>query len=128
MSEAILLILVGTGTTGATVAALIANVAATIPSYLMSRYWIWKDAERDRVGRQVVLYWSTSVVSWILIALVTGGIAKLIPKGHQYHILLVGLAFLVVNAVFFVLKYAVYHYVIFPPGDSDKESNASSPA
>ena len=47
LSEAILLILCGTGTTGATVGALIANVATTIPSYLMSRYWIWKDAERS---------------------------------------------------------------------------------
>jgi putative flippase GtrA len=125
ISEAILLILVSTGTTGATVAALIANVAATIPSYLMSRYWIWKDAERDRVGRQVVLYWTTSVVCWILIALTTGAIAKLIPKGHKYHLALIGLTFLVVNAVFFVLKYAVYHKIIFP-ADKDADKAAGS--
>ncbi len=125
MSEAILLILVSTGATGATVAAMIANVAATIPSYLMSRYWIWKDAERDRVGRQVVLYWTTSVVCWILIALVTGGIAKLIPKGHEYHLALIGLTFLAVNAVFFVLKYAVYHKIIFPNGQSAADSSGS---
>lgn len=128
ISEAILLILVSTGTTGATVAAMVANVAATIPSYLMSRYWIWKDAERERVGRQVVLYWSTSVVCWILIALTTGGIAKLIPKGHEYHLALIGVTFLAVNAVFFVLKYAVYHKIIFPNGQSGELTAPSAPA
>ena len=48
VSEATLLILYGLNLTTATVAALIASLAGTIPSYLLSRYWIWRDAARER--------------------------------------------------------------------------------
>ncbi len=114
LSEVTLLILYGKHVVGATTAALIANVVATVPSYLMSRYWIWKDAERSRVGRQVVLYWGTSAASILLTSLATGAIAHAIPKGHQYHLAIVGFAFLVVNVVFWLLKFVVYHKFIFP--------------
>ncbi len=128
MSEAILLVLVGTGATGATVAAMTANVTTMVPSYFMSRYWIWKDAERNRVARQVVLYWVTAVVSWVLIALATGAIAKAIPQGHRFHILLIGIGFMVVNGVFFVAKFAVYHKFIFPSGRSGEQEVTSPPS
>jgi len=120
LSEAILLILCGTGTTGATLGALIANVTTTIPSYLMSRYWIWKDAERTRVGRQVVLYWATSAASIILTALATGAIAKIIPVGHRLHLVLIGFAFLLVNIFFWFAKFFVYHKFIFPSASGTK--------
>ena len=62
VSEIALLLLYGNSVAGATVCAVIANLAGTVPSYFMSRYWIWKDADRSRAGRQVILYWVTSVV------------------------------------------------------------------
>ncbi len=96
--------LVRNRTAGATAAALIANVAATIPSYLMSRYWIWKDAERTQVGRQVVLYWATSAASIILTSLATGALAKLIPVGERFHLALIGVAFFLVNVFFWFVK------------------------
>ena len=61
VSEATLLILYGLNLTTATVAALIASLAGTVPSYLLSRYWIWRDAARERVLRQVILYWIVSI-------------------------------------------------------------------
>lgn len=124
LSEAILLILCGTGTTGATVGALIANVTTTIPSYLMSRYWIWKDAARTRVGRQVVLYWATSAASIILTALATGAIAKIIPVGHRLHLVLIGFAFLLVNIFFWFAKFLVYHKFIFPSDSANKAADS----
>ncbi len=126
LSEAILLILCGTGTTGATVGALIANVATTIPSYLMSRYWIWKDAERSRVGRQVVLYWATSAASIILTSLATGALAKLIPVGQRFHLVLIGVAFLVVNVFFWFAKFVVYHKFIFPSGSAERAAPSTT--
>jgi putative flippase GtrA len=113
VSEVLLLVLYGTGTLKAGPAALIANVVATVPSYLMSRYWIWRDAPRNRVGRQVVLYWSTSAVCILLTSLATGAIGRL-ADGHRYHLAIVGLGFLVVNVVFWLGKFALYHWVIFP--------------
>ncbi len=117
VSEATLLILYGSGVVGATVAALVANVAGTIPSYLMSRYWIWKEAERSRAARQVVLYWATSAVCIVLTSLATGAIAKLVPKDNPFHLAIVGVGFLVVSVVFWLGKFVVYQRIIFrtPP-------------
>ncbi len=128
VSEATLLVLYGTGAAGATVAALVANVVATVPSYLLSRYWIWARAERTRVGRQVVLYWVTSAVSIALLSLATGLVARLAPAGHPYHLLVVAVAFPLLNAFFWVAKFVVYQRVIFlerdrggaPDGDAEE--------
>jgi putative flippase GtrA len=128
LSEATLLILYGNHLVGATTAALIANVVATVPSYLMSRYWIWKDAERTRVGRQVVLYWATSAASILLTSLATGAIAHHIPTGHSYHLAIVGFAFLVVNVVFWLLKFVVYHKFIFPTDRNGAVRTAGAPS
>ncbi len=128
LSEATLLILYGNHLVGATTAALIANVVATVPSYLMSRYWIWKDAERTRVGRQVVLYWATSAASILLTSLATGAIAHHIPTGHRYHLAIVGFAFLVVNVVFWLLKFVVYHKFIFPTDRKGAVETVAAPS
>jgi putative flippase GtrA len=114
LSEITLLVLYGSHAVGATTAALIANIVATVPSYLMSRYWIWKDARRTQVGRQVVLYWATSAASILLTSLATGAIAHHIPNGHRFHLALVGLAFFFVNVAFWLVKFVVYHKFIFP--------------
>ncbi len=114
VSESIFLILYGTRLAGATVAALVANFAGTLPSYLMSRYWIWKDSARTRVFRQVVLYWTTSVVCIVLMSLATGAVAKLVPAHSRFHLAVVGVGFLVVNVVFWLGKFLLYHWVIFP--------------
>ena len=111
----------GSHAVGATTAALIANVVATVPSYLMSRYWIWKDAKRTQVGRQVVLYWATSAASILLTSLATGAIAHHIPESHRFHLALVGVAFFFVNVAFWFGKFVVYHKFIFPTDRTAKE-------
>lgn len=113
VSEIVLVALYGTHLLGATAAAFVANVAGTIPSYLMSRYWIWSESSRKRVGRQVVLYWATSAVCIVLTSLATGAIAHLVPAGHRFHVAVVAVGFLVVQAVFWVAKYLIYEHLIF---------------
>lgn len=114
VSEATLLVLYGSGAVGATVAALLANLVGTVPSYLMSRYWIWSEAPRTRVGRQVVLYWTTSAAFIAGTSFATGGVARLVPADHPYHLVLVGLGFFVVSVVFWLAKFVVYQRAIFP--------------
>ncbi len=114
VSETTLLILYGNDVVNATVAAVIANLAGTVPSYFMSRYWIWKDAARTRVGRQVVLYWTTSVVCMAVTSLATGAIASLAPAGHRFHLAVVAVGFPAVTLVFWLAKFVVYQHVIFP--------------
>ena len=64
ISEVALLVAAAAGIS-ATLSAVIGNLAGTVPSYLMSRYWIWAEAPRERIGRQVIQYWMTSLVSMI---------------------------------------------------------------
>ena len=118
VSEVTLLVLYGTGLLGATVAALAANLAGTVPSYLMSRYWIWKEAPRKRAGRQIVRYWTISAVCIALTSLATGAIARLVPAGHPFHLAIVAIGFLVVSTFFWLAKYVVYERTIFPTPES----------
>jgi len=113
VSEIALLLLYGKGVTSATISAVIANLAGTIPSYFMSRYWIWKDADRSRAGRQVILYWATSAITIALTSLATGGIARLAPAGHPMHLEVVALGFPAVTILFWIAKLFVYQRIIF---------------
>jgi putative flippase GtrA len=112
ISEATLLVLSALGM-GATLAALLANLAGVPPSYLLSRYWIWHDSDRRRVGRQVVQYWGVSILSMLLTSGGTGLIGRIAPHG-SWHLVVVGVGFFVVSLVLWVAKYLVYEKVIFP--------------
>jgi putative flippase GtrA len=115
ISEVCLLALYSTRTFGATSSALLATLAGTIPSYLLSRYWIWSEANRKRAGRQVVLYWATSLASMGITAAGTGLITHAAPGGHRAHVIFAGAAFLAMNVILWVTKYLVYQKIIFRP-------------
>jgi putative flippase GtrA len=115
ISEICLLALYSTRTLGVTLSALIATLAGTIPSYLLSRYWIWSEANRKRVGRQVTLYWATSLAAMIITSISTGLITKAAPGGHREHVIIAGAGFLAMNVVLWVTKYVVYQKIIFRP-------------
>lgn len=125
-SEATLLaLLYSSAVRNATLAALIGNLAGTVPSYLLSRYWIWPEADRRRAGRQVVLYWLTSIICMAITSVATGAITNLSPKGHLLHVVIAGGAFLVFNLVLWVAKYLVYQTVIFPTSSSGRAAPMS---
>ena len=126
VSEATLLILYGSGVVDATVAALIANLVGTVPSYLMSRYWIWSEAPRTRVGRQVILYWITSIACIAGTSFTTGAIANLAPPGHRFHLAVVGAGFLVVSVVFWIAKFVIYQRFIFPVAPAETRGPGST--
>jgi putative flippase GtrA len=115
ISEICLLALYSSRTFGVTTSALIATLAGTIPSYLLSRYWIWSEANRKRVGRQVVLYWATSLAAMLITSISTGLITKASPGGHREHVIIAGAGFLAMNVVLWVTKYLVYQKIIFRP-------------
>jgi putative flippase GtrA len=115
ISEACLLALFSTRTFGATSSALLATLAGTVPSYLLSRYWIWSEANRKRVGRQVVLSWATSLASMAITAAGTGLITHAAPGGHRAHVVFAGAAFLAMNVILWFTKYLVYQKIIFRP-------------
>jgi putative flippase GtrA len=100
---------------GATSVALIANAAGTVPSYLLARYWIWSEADRRRTGRQVVLYWLTSLASMIISSFTTGAVAHAVHAHHTLRLLLLGSVYLAISLVLWLAKYVAYQTVIFKP-------------
>ena len=75
ISECTLLCLVAVGT-NPTIAALATNAAGIVPSYLLSRYWIWSESSSTRLPRQIALYVLTSIVAIATTTAATGGIAS----------------------------------------------------
>ena len=113
VSELTLVLVYASGVAGAALASLIANISGTVPSYLLSRYWIWSDSDRAKPGRQVALYWLTSAVSMALTSGAMAAIADASPKGRRAHVIVVGVGFVFVSAFLWIAKYLVYQRVIF---------------
>lgn len=113
ISEVTLLALYASGFLGASGSSIIANLAGTVPSYLLSRYWIWPEAERTGAARQMGLYWITSAVSLVVSTAGTSLAAAHAPAGHADHVVVVGVAYIGTYAVLWIAKYLVYQRLIF---------------
>ncbi len=98
---------------GASGSAILANLASSVPSYLMSRYWIWPEADRAGAARQMGLYWATSLASLVVSTAGTSLAAAHAPSGHLAHVVVVGVAYIGTYALLWVAKYVVYQKLIF---------------
>lgn len=115
VSEVTLLVLYGAGLLDATASAVVANLAGTFPSYLMSRYWIWSEANRHSPMRQVVAYWVISILSLLVSSAATGAAAANAPKGHSVHLVVVGITYIGTYALLWIAKFVVYQKAVFRP-------------
>jgi putative flippase GtrA len=115
VSEVTLLVIYGTRTLGAVAAAVVANLAGAIPSYPMSRYWIWPEADRQHTARQAAGYWLVSLVSLVASSAATGVAADHAPAGGAARLLVVGAAYIATLVVLWLAKLAVYQLVLFRP-------------
>ena len=113
ISEAALVTLYAAGVTGATMAAVLATLVGTVPSYLISRYWIWPEADRRGLGRQMTLYWLTTAASLVVSSLATGAAAAHAPAGKELHVLVASIAYVGTYLTLWVVKYMVYQRVVF---------------
>ncbi len=121
ISELALIVVDAETSLGATLAVLIANLAGAIPSYLLSRYWIWPEADRRRPARQAFLYWVTSILSWAISTVATGAIADADHAHHLLKLVLLGAVFILVNFALWVAKYVAYQTVIFTAAPPERE-------
>jgi putative flippase GtrA len=113
LSEATLLLLYGYHLLGASGASIVANLAGVLPSYLVSRYWIWPEAERKRPLRQMLTYWIISLFSLITSTAVTSLAAAHAPLSHSIRLVVVGLAYFGTYVVLWLLKYLAYNKLVF---------------
>ena len=117
VSEATLLILYGLDLTTVTVGALIASLAGTDPVLLVEPVLdLERGRSRERIRRQVILYWIVSISCIVPTSLLTGALASLAPAGHCLHLLEVAIGHPIVMLAFWLIKFFIDQRVIFPNG------------
>lgn len=117
-SETTLLVVYGFHLMAASWAAVVASLAGSIPSYAMSRYWIWPEADRRRPARQAIAYWVVALVSLGVSSLVTGLAAAMGPTAGAGRLWVVGLAYVGTYGGLWIVKFVVYQTFLFLPGES----------
>ena len=118
VSEAVLLALYGSHLLSAAGASVVASIAGMIPSYAMSRFWIWPEADRRRPGRQAAGFWVVGVVSLGISSLTAAIAAALAPSGHLVHVAVVGVVYIGTYGALWILKFVVYQRFLFRPASA----------
>jgi putative flippase GtrA len=112
-SELVLLALFGFHLATAAESAVAATVVGGMLSYILSRYWIWAEADRRRAGRQFVLYWAITIVGLLASTWVTSQAAAHISGAGAARTALVGLAYLGTYLALWVVKFGLYQRLLF---------------
>lgn len=123
-SELAFLVVLGWLHGGTTWASAAGFVGGAVPNYILNRRWAWSDRRgRDRRS-EILLYALVALTTFVASAVATHWAqlgAKQATSSHLWATLLTGLAFLGVSGVFFVLKFALYEWFVFVPGQSRRE-------
>ena len=96
-------------------AALISTFSGAVVSYVLSR-WAWERKGRPDVLRETVPFWVISAMVWVILYLATKlgyHIASWMGLTGLRHVLLVDFVYLVANFVTFILRFVIFHYVLF---------------
>lgn len=92
-----------------------AAAIGALASYLMSR-WAWQRKGRPNVLRETLPFWIVSAGAWIVLGLATKlglHIATAVGARGFKHFLIVGGVYFLANCVTFVLRFLIFHYVLF---------------
>jgi putative flippase GtrA len=114
-SQAVLAILTGPVNLGGFTSGVLASMAAAAVSYLLSR-WAWERKGRPDLLRETLPFWVISITVWVILGLTTH-LAKTwaISEGlhHLDKHLVVNGAYLIMNCVTFVMRFLIFHHVLF---------------
>jgi putative flippase GtrA len=91
-----------------------ANVVASVPSYFLTRNWVWGKTGRSHLVKEIIPFWVMSGLG-IAFSIVGAAIAKHIGKVYHLSHLEQTVVVLVANvlsfAVFWVAKYLVFNRI-----------------
>ncbi len=109
-----------------TPAALVSWFAGAVVSYALSR-WAWRRTGRPDVLRETIPFWAISAAAIVILTLANKlgyrSAAWLHLAGAQ-HVLWVDFIWLLANSGTFLLRFAIFHYVLF----SDRPAAHRRPA
>lgn len=113
-SEAVLLLTFGTHLLGATGASIAGWAAGAMLNYTLNRRWAWGRQGRASFRRELLPYWAIALASMALSAGGTKLVARLtVDMSDGVRLILVGSAFLGVYGLMFVVKFVLFHYLVF---------------
>jgi putative flippase GtrA len=99
---------------GEVVSTVFANVVASIPSYFLTRNWVWGKTGRSHLVKEIIPFWVMSGLG-IAFSIVGAAVAKHIGKVHHLPHLEQTVVVLVANvlsfAVFWVAKFLVFNRI-----------------
>jgi putative flippase GtrA len=94
-----------------------AFVAGAIPNWILNRKWAWKMKDRADFMREIVAYIVISLLVWAASSWATGmtqhWVDNNVAKGTGLRVILVTASYVVVQAVFFVVKFVIYDKWVF---------------
>jgi len=108
------LYVLGVGTTPDSVAAFLAGA---VPNWILNRRWAWEMTGRVEVAREVVGYTIVSVLALVAASAGTGWtqawVKAHVAAHHGYRVVLVTGAYVLVQALLFVVKFVIYDRWVF---------------
>ena len=99
----------------ATPSAIIAWFSGAVVSYVLSR-WAWERKGKPDVLRETVPFWVISALVIVILTLATKfgyHLASWLGLTGIKHVLLVDFVYLVANFITFLLRFVIFHYVLF---------------
>lgn len=108
-----LLYVMGVGTTTDSI---VAFFAGAVPNWMLNRRWAWERDGKIEVAREVVGYSIVSLLAVLASSLGTGWAQRQvqgIPAHHGIRVALVTGAYVLVQALLFVVKYVIYDRWVF---------------
>ena len=99
-----------------TVCSVGAFLAGAVPNWILNRRWAWKVKGQVSWMREVLAYTVISLLVLVVSSAVTGWTndqIQSIPAGHGIRVILVTASYVLVQAVFFALKFLVYEKWVF---------------
>ncbi len=123
-SQVMLAILVGPVQLSAGLSGVLASMTAALVSYILSR-WAWERKGRPDFLRETVPFWLVSAGVWVVLGL-TSHYASVWAHSMDYthwrrHLAVQG-AYFLMNCVTFIVRFLIFHHVLF--ANKDRKSEA----
>ncbi|TDC96594.1 GtrA family protein [Actinomadura sp. 7K507] len=118
-SEAALLATYGPGLLSPGKASVVAWGAGAGLNYVLNRRWAWGRRGRASLWRELVPYWAIALATMAIAAWSTGAAHRLGPRWFEsggWQTVFVGAVFLAVYGVMFLVKFVLFHYLVFADG------------
>jgi putative flippase GtrA len=111
-------------------AALVSTFGGAVVSYVLSR-WAWERKGKPDVLRETVPFWVISAMVWVILTLATKfgyHLASWMGLDHGVkRAAVVGLVYLAANVVTFILRFVIFHYVLFADRTTAARAAATGP-